>query len=408
MQLKLVAIFILTAILPGPDTGVLAQISHTYRATLQTPGGELPFGLELKISSDSKSGIYTIVNGPEQISNTFSIPDNDSLHLNFPVFNTELVLLLKNTQEEIITGIWYDHSRIGNYYLPFNAELNKKYRFIENPLPPKQNISGRWETIFSSESGSENTVGIFKQEGNHLSGTFLTTTGDYRFLEGEVSADSFFLSAFDGSHAFLFKGKIQDDGNLTGGWWSGNHYSAKFVATRNENAQLPDPKSLTFLKPGYNKIAFAFPDENGNLISLEDEQFKNKVIIIQITGSWCPNCMDETSYLSEVEDKYKNKDLAIIALSFERQPDPKNFRENIEKERHHFGVSYTFLNAGLPKNASEALPMLNNVMGFPTTIILNKKQEVVEIYTGFSGPATGEIFLEFQKGFESLLDSLLQ
>jgi hypothetical protein len=117
--------------------------------------------------------------------------------------------------------------------------------------------------------------------------------------------------------------------------------------------------------------------------------------------------MDETSYMSEVEEKYKNKDLAIVALSFERQPDPQNFKININRLKNYFGINYLHLNAGLPKNASDALPMLNRVMGFPTTIILNKKHEVAEIYTGFSGPATGQLFLDYQKDFEELIDALL-
>ncbi len=170
---------------------------------------------------------------------------------------------------------------------------------------------------------------------------------------------------------------------------------------------MPDPKSLTYIKDGNSKFEFAFPDENGKMVSLNDEQFKNKVIIVLITGTWCPNCMDETSYMSEVEEKYKGADLEIIALSFERKPDAQTFRSNIEKERLYFGIDYTILNAGLPKDATSVLPMLNKVMGFPTTIILNKQHEEVEIYTGFSGPATGEIFVEFRKNFEELIDKLL-
>jgi hypothetical protein len=34
--------------------------------------------------------------------------------------------------------------------------------------------------------GRDTTVGEFKQVGQKVTGTFLTTTGDYRFLEGTV------------------------------------------------------------------------------------------------------------------------------------------------------------------------------------------------------------------------------
>ncbi len=400
---------------------------HTsnWRASLLTPGGELAFLMRINTNLDLMPG-GEIVNGDEVINFQFSgdtimigvdtivamrpINSKDTFSIRFPVFNTEIKLKYAEDKKSI-SGNWYDHSRPGNYYLPFHAELipqnEKIYRFIKDPLPEKANISGRYDAVFRDESTTDSTVGIFRQTGNYLTGTFLTTTGDYRFLEGEVSADSFYLSAFDGSHAFLFKGKINDDATLTGGYWSGKHYHATFTATVNANAQLPDPRSLTFMKEGFDKIDFSFPDENGNMISLSDKQFKNKPVILQSTGSWCPNCMDETSYMSEVEERYKNTGLTIIALSFERQPDPENFKLNIAKLKSYFGVDYLFLNAGLPKTASDALPMLNHVMGFPTTIILDKNHHVVEIYTGFNGPATGDLFIQYQKEFEALIEGLL-
>lgn len=378
----------------------------TYRAVLLTPGGELPFSLQLpevlwggKIQGEIKNG--------NEVINVTGEMLNDTLHLYFPVFNTEIVGRYYAGSQSI-DGLWFDHSRTGNYSLPFNAIANENYRFIQYPYKPIKNISGRYDAVFKDETSTDSTVAILQMDGTHLSGTFLTTTGDYRFLEGEVDNNYFYLSAFDGSHAFLFKGKINDDGTLAGNYWSGKHYYAKFTATKNENAKLPDPKKLTYLKPGYSKIEFGFPDENGNMVSLNDERFKNKVVIIQITGSWCPNCMDETSYMSEVEEKYKNEDLAIVALSFERQPDPQNFNTNISRLKNHFGIHYLFLNAGLPKTASDALPMLNHVMGFPTTIILDKDHQVAEIYTGFNGPATGQLFLDYQKDFEMLIDQLLK
>lgn len=389
------------------------QSMSNWRAVLITPGGELPFQMDLFFSMGIISS-GEIKNGDEvinlQIYNRSGSPagidEIDSVNIHLPVFNTEIIAKFSDDRDQLI-GFWYDRSRVGNYYLPFIAEKNKNYRFLEKTNTPKTDISGRYDAIFSDESSTDKTVGILKQGGNQLTGTFLTTTGDYRFLEGEVSADSFYLSAFDGSHAFLFKGKILEDGTLTGGWWSGKHYSATFTATRNENANLPDARTLTYLKEGYSKIDFSFPDEDGKIISVTDDQFKNKPLVIVITGTWCPNCMDETSFLSEVEEKYKNK-IGIIALSFERQPDSLNFKKNIIRERQHFGINYTILNAGLPKTASDALPMLNKIMGFPTTIILNKNHEVSEIYTGFSGPATGDVFIQYQDQFYILIDKLLE
>lgn len=405
-------IFTLMAILIVPVLSFCspaAQDTLYFHAVLKTPGGNLPFQMKFYYSEKLNSQSGEIQNGKEAIPFSISAKTGDSISIRLPVFNTEIIST-SPVHSNKLSGYWRDYSRQGNYVLPFSAEKvsgKNMYRFFEKPLPPKTNISGRYDAVFIDESSVDSTVGIFEQTGNYLTATFLSTTGDYRFLEGQVSADSFFLSTFDGSHAYLFKGKIHDDGTLICYYWSGKHYQAKIEMQRNENAQLPDAKKLTYLKEGYEKIDFSFPDENGNMISLADETFKNNPVVILITGSWCPNCMDEAKYMREVEEKFTATDLKIVALQFERQIDSLNFKTNMERLRKHFGIQYPLLNAGSNRNASAALPMLSRVMGFPTTIILNRRHEVVEIHTGFSGPATGEFFEAFKKEFEALLKTLL-
>jgi thiol-disulfide isomerase/thioredoxin len=384
---------------------VNAQSTY-YRGSLTTPGGDLIFFFTIDNNVSGEPVKYTLENGVETIAGLCS-KKGDSIVMSSPIFNTEIIALFNNDKSQL-NGKWYDRSRAGNYYLSFSAVFVKENVYKPGLTTPVADISGRYDAKFIDGDVIDNTVGIFKQEGNKLSGTFLTTTGDYRMLNGYVSGDDFYLTAFDGSHAFLFKGKILDNKTLAGYFYSGIHFQSPFIASLNPQAALPDPKSLTYLKEGYSKIAFSFPDETGKVVTLEDAQFKDKAVIILITGSWCPNCMDETSYMKEIEEKYKGKPVAIVALSFERQTDAVSFAKNINRIKQHFGVHYPFLNAGLPKTASEALPMLNKVMGFPTTIILNKQHDVVEISTGFNGPATGDLFVLYQQSFEKMLDELIQ
>ena len=384
---------------------VNAQSTY-YRGSLTTPGGDLIFFFTIDNNVSGEPVKYTLENGVETIAGLCS-KKGDSIVMSSPIFNTEIVALFNNDKSQL-NGKWYDRSRAGNYYLPFSAVFVKENVYKPGLTTPVADISGRYDAKFIDGDVIDNTVGIFKQEGNKLSGTFLTTTGDYRMLNGYVSGDDFYLTAFDGSHAFLFNVKILDNKTLAGYFYSGIHFQSPFIASLNPQAALPDPKSLTYLKEGYSKIAFSFPDETGKVVTLEDAQFKDKAVIILITGSWCPNCMDETSYMKEIEEKYKGKPVAIVALSFERQTDAVSFAKNINRIKQHFGVHYPFLNAGLPKTASEALPMLNKVMGFPTTIILNKQHDVVEISTGFNGPATGDLFVLYQQSFEKMLDELIQ
>ena len=57
----------------------------------------------------------------------------------------------------------------------------------------------------------------FEQTGDKLTGSFITPSGDYRFLEGIVTGDSLKLSTFDGSHAYTFYAKIASAQKITGG-----------------------------------------------------------------------------------------------------------------------------------------------------------------------------------------------
>src|SRR5690606_8348836 len=150
------------------------------------------------------------------------------------------------------------------------------------------------------------------QNGNSISGTFLTNYGDCRFFSGEMNKNNIFLSVFEASGATLFTGTVQNVLISNGKLYSGPSYQADWSAKRDVDAMLADAFSLTFLKKGYTTIDFRFPDLQGDNISPADDRYRGKVIIIQFLGSWCPNCMDETAYLSPLYDNYEEKGLAVI------------------------------------------------------------------------------------------------
>jgi thiol-disulfide isomerase/thioredoxin len=216
-------------------------------------------------------------------------------------------------------GEWINYSRKTNQSIPFNAKAGISYRFFESEGDPSVNVSGRWETRFSPDTkDSSFAIGIFNQEKDHLAGTFLTTTGDYRYLDGMIVKDSLYLSCFDGAHAYLFKAKMEGT-KMKGIYLSGNHWKEEWIAERNEKIELPNPDSLTFLKTGYDKVNFSFPDLDSNMIQLSDKKFQNKVILIQIMGSWCPNCIDESIFLSDYYNKNYSKGMEIIGIHLKKQ-----------------------------------------------------------------------------------------
>ena len=208
----------------------------------------------------------------------------------------------------------------------------------------------------------------------------------------------------------MFTGKVNDS-TLNGIFYSGNHWKKNFIAKRNPTYELPNADALTYLKEGYDKFAFSFPDETGTQISLEDERFKNKVTIVQIMGSWCPNCLDESKYFTQYILENEGKDVEFVALAFEVAKTPEVAFQRIKRLKDRIGIDYPILLAQYgtsdKKLAQEKLPMLNHVLSYPTSIFIDKKRTVRKIHTGFNGPATGQKYIDFTKEFESFIATLL-
>ena len=331
---------------------------------------------------------------------------NDSVFINFPVYEGYLAARIEG---DVLIGNYIKESL--ERVVPFTAKKSSERFTIENSAA--QNVTGNWETVFSPESIENRYIakGTFKQIGSKVTGTFRTTTGDYRYLEGVIDGDQMKLSTFDGAHAFLFTATVTDS-TMQGQFYSGNHWKEPFVSKRNEVYELPSANSLTYLNEGYDKIEFSFPDANGNLVSLEDARFKDKVVLVQIMGTWCPNCLDESKLYSEFYKNNKGKDLEIVALAFEYAKTEEKAFNNIKRLKKRTGIEYPILLAQVGTSsklkANEKLPMLNHVLSYPTTIFIDKKGNVRKIHTGFNGPATGSKYIEFIDEFESFVAALLK
>jgi thiol-disulfide isomerase/thioredoxin len=362
--------------------------------------------LELPFLFTTTNGTLTIQNGEEDIIVNDITFDHDSVFIQMPVFDAEFRCEFNGKS---MRGNFLNHARKTKNIIPFHAERGLSFRFSDKPEATTFDITGKYHVVFDGEvEESKNAVGIFTQDGNRLTGTFLTTAGDYRFLEGEVSGNRLWLSAFDGSHLFLFTALLKNDSLYNGEFFSGQHWHDTWRAKKDKEAQLTPDDSLTVMKPGYDKIYFTFPDENRKLISLSDPKFLNKAVIIQIMGSWCPNCMDETKFLSSWYNNERRENIEIIALDYERNTDVLAASNNIRRLKKQFNINYTVLFAGSAdkKEAALTLPMLNRVFAFPTTIFLNREKKVVKIHTGFNGPATGEEYEKFKERFRNVLNTL--
>ena len=378
----------------------------TYRVVLKTPGGELPFGLELK-QQDSRPVGY-LINGEERL--LLSDVKITGSHLEIPMPGYENVLKADAVGNELNGEIFLVKLNDKNQHVPLHATLGDTYRFFGQPAGDNADVSGRWAMQLIDDSGApEAVVGEFSQSHDVVSGTILTSTGDHRYLAGQVKGDELYLSTFDGAHVFLYKAKIAADGSLDGDWWSGLKFHEKWIGKRDAAAQLPDAYGVTAMRAGVKTFDFTFPDLSGKIVSSKDPQFRGKVLIVALAGSWCPNCHDEAAFLAPLYKDYRNKGLEIVSLQFEHFGDFQRAAEATQRFRQHYGIEYTTLIAGISDKdeAAKKLPMLQSFVAFPTTVFIDRKGNVRKIHTGYTGPATGDHYVQFVTEVKTTLDQLL-
>lgn len=377
--------------------------SGPWRGEIDHLGGKLPFNFIVAINKLD----IRLQNGSEVATLGDSYFRGDSLIIPFDLYDSEMVGSLKN--EKSLIGFW-QKKRNGKtlYRIPFQAQAGSSERFLQTKQASVQ-VSGKYTADFwSDESNHSSGVLLLNQKGNQVTGTVLKTSGDYRFLQGNISGDSLLLSYFDGSGLMQFRCKVNGN-QIDGQFYSGLAGKRNFKAIKDDKASLPDLKKLTYLKPGFDRLTFTLPNPAGKTISLQDERYKNKVVIIELMGSWCPNCLDESRFLAPFYKKMKDKGVEVIGLAFEYSPELSISGPKIENFKKRIGVDYEILFAGQPNDETiaQVLPMLHKINGYPTTFILDKSGIVREIHTGFSGPGTGVYYTDWIHEFEQTVQNLL-
>jgi thiol-disulfide isomerase/thioredoxin len=367
-----------------------------YRAVLTLNDSvELPFIMEYHQGQDLK-----VYNGGEVIQ---MLPGKyaDSVRYDFPVFNSALVW--KEETSGVLRGYFHDFDKGYDLSLAFHAEPSEAPRFKVNH-EPCCSLNYPWEVIFRYDSDKpRHALGEFFQKEDKVQGSILTTTGDYRFLEGVIEGENFTLATFDGKFAYVFRATIQNT-ELVGHYYAGKSEAIPWLARRNDEFSLPSSNSLTFIKDGYESFDFAFPDLKGQTQSIK----KGKVNLVQILGSWCPNCMDEARVLEKWYQRFESKGLHVVGLAFEYSADEERGWEAVKKMKSDLSLSYpmVFVGQANAETTAKALPMLNHVMAYPTLIVVDREGNVRQIKTGFKGPGTSH-FASFKKEMESLISELL-
>jgi peroxiredoxin len=397
-----------------------------WRGEFTVDGDPIPFNFEVK-GKDIKDAEFTLLNGTRR--DLFHVQRVSEDTISVPMNTYDAALLIKIVDGKHLTGEYQDlvPNRKGARNLPFKAELGQSWRFVEpgKDVKPEGDLTGKWaiqqaDKSYVNVGGKQESnaqeianrrgqVALLKQEGNRLTGVFMTSVGDSRELEGTIQGNRFYLSHFSGPSPRLIKGTIDEDGNIQGASGSGIYNVVKFEGHKDANAELPDPYRLTFLKDGQHRIDFTFPNLEGKAVSLSDDKYKGKVVIVEVIGTWCPNCTDQTRFLAPWFKENRHRGVEAIAVAFEQEDDFGYFQKTLGKFKSFFDIQYDLVFGGIAdkKVATDKLKGLNYMAAFPTTFIIDRRGEVREIYTGFTGTITGKYYEDYVVKFNALLDQLI-
>ena len=386
-------------------TVVTAQQGNWVASLARPDGNNIVFTFNWK--TENSRPVWYIKNAAEKIRVDNITEAGDSFIVQMPVFESQFRFTVNNNT---LSGVWIKRGAVNTQVLPFSA-IPGSNRFAP-AADAQKNISGRWAVAFQ-ENNAEISVAEFVQKGNILTGTFLNSTGDYRYLEGIVTKDTLLLSEFDGSHSFLFKAVIKNNTTINAGiFYSGANGKEEWTAIKNSKAKVPEASVAMYVKPGEESLDFSFKDLEGKQVALKSDRFKNKVVIIQLMGSWCPNCMDETAFLSNYYNNNKQRGVEVIALAYEYTTDWERSVKSLKKFKQRFNVQYTILNTEVTVTDSlrtqKTLPQVTDIKFFPSSIIIDKKGKIRKLDTGFNGPATGLHYVAYKKEFNSVVDNLLK
>jgi len=380
----------------------------SYRAALELPGRKtVPFGLD--VAQEETGMVLYVINGAERIRLDEVAVTPGQLQARFPGYET--TLSAKVSGGELTGDVTLVHTDGKVLQLPFTAKLGETWRFYPDALPDNADFAGRWDVTFTDGTGRRTAgVAVFDQSFDDVTGTVQMPTGDQRFLAGEAHDEELRLSRFDGGAVVLYEAKLDASGKLVGETWSDRGGSQRFVATRNPDAAIDAAALASRLRNPAALFSFSFRDLDGQTVSSSDPRFQDKVLLVTLAGSWCPNSHDEARLLVQLDRKYRSRGLEIVNLMFEQHAEFDRAAAAVQRFRTAYGITYPTLIAGTADKtqAAAALPQLDAVLAYPTAIFIDRRGRVHAIHTGFAGPATAVQHDLLVHEFETRIEELLQ
>ena len=393
--------FIVAALVALVSLAAPAQaqsLNGLWDATVVVNNIEIPFRLELAGTGSAAKGSF--FNGDEKVTSTTGSFENGALVLSFDEYETKLEATLKDGRLE---GQYSRGSRGAPY--PFQA---KRFTPVTADAADVPAIAGLWNVQVKSSKGESAWQLIVRQSGGEVSAAILRVDGDTGALTGHYTSGKFVLSHFSGARPLRLELTPQADGTLAVVQNKDNPLTAfrSEVARAKGLPEPSDPSRFTSVKDPSEPFRFSFPDLSGKVVSNTDDRFRGKVVIVSISGSWCPNCHDEAPFLVELYRKYHVQGLEVVSLSFEEAAQLKN-PTRLRAFNKRYGIEYTVLLPGEPKELTDKVPQAVNLSSFPTTFYLGRDGRVRGVHAGFPGAASGKFHEEAKTEITADVERLL-
>jgi peroxiredoxin len=400
MDAKNFAVVLLALASPTLAQSVAQPIAGRWDATIQINGVATPFPLEISGSGTNVSASF--FNGDDRYASTQGRFENGKLVLSWDYYAATLEATLK---DGMLEGQYAGTRRMKGPFL-IRATRAAKAKLVAAVGVPS--IDGLWEIPNQSGKGELAWRFIVQQSGPIAAATILRVDGDTGTISGVFQDGKFVLSHFDGARAHLLEITPAGDSTLD----ILQDGKTKLTAYRPAAARakgLPEPTDAdlhTTMKDSSEPFRFRFPDLNGHVVSNMDARFRGKVLVIEITGSWCPNCHDEAPFLQEMYRKFGRQGLEVVSLSFEETEqlkDPTRLRAFVKK----YGLEFPVLLCGDPDGANAKLTQLVNWNTWPATLFIDRHGLVRSIHSGFPSPGSGELFRQEKEEFNVQVGRLL-
>jgi len=370
-------------------------------ATITFNGQDIPF--RLQIAGDGSNIQGWLFNGEDKVVASGASFHDGSLVLNFDSYAAKLEAKLQ------------DGALVGQYgpmlkkIYPIAAH---RHQAMASSTAAAPSINGLWEVGVKSAKGEQAWRLIVQQKSaSDVTAAILRVDGDTGALTGSYKDGKFVLSHFSGGRPSLMILTPASDGTLAIDM-TDLHGKSQMTGTRPDVARAKglapptDPDHHTTVKDPTEPFRFSFPDLNGKIVSNTDARFQGKVVLVNITGSWCPNCHDEAPFLAELYRKYRGEGLEVVALSFE-EGDQLTNPTRLRAFMKEYGIDYTVLLGGTPDDRDAKLTQPVNLNSWPTTFFLGRDGRVRFVHAGFPGPASGELYRQAAHEFYAQVESLL-